>query len=53
MLEVDDIAGERAQVIEAGWPIEEDLTARPWGLRDFRILDPSGYYLRITDQNAG
>jgi uncharacterized protein (DUF2252 family) len=21
---------------------------RPWGLRDFRVLDPAGYYLRIT-----
>ncbi len=21
---------------------EEDLQARPWGLRDFRLLDPSG-----------
>ena len=20
----------------------------PWGLKDFRILDPAGYYLRIT-----
>lgn len=53
VLEVDDIAGQRAQVAEAGWPIKEDLTARPWGLCDFRILDPNGYYLRITDQNAG
>jgi len=23
---------------------------RPWGLRDFRIFDPSGYYLRITER---
>ena len=28
----------------------EDLRARPWGLRDFRVLDPAGYYLRITDR---
>ena len=29
-------------------PLEEDLQDRPWGLRIFRVLDPAGYYLRIT-----
>ena len=28
----------------------EDLRDRLWGLRDFRVLDPAGYYLRITDR---
>ena len=28
----------------------EDLQDRPWGLTDFRILDPAGYYLRITSR---
>jgi lactoylglutathione lyase len=50
VLEVDDIAGERDRVLAAGWPLEEDLQERPWGLTDFRILDPAGYYLRITDR---
>jgi len=48
VLEVDDIAAERDRVVAAGWPLEEDLQDRPWGLTDFRILDPAGYYLRIT-----
>jgi lactoylglutathione lyase len=48
VLEVDDIAAERDRVVAAGWPPAEDLQDRPWGLRDFRILDPAGYYLRIT-----
>jgi lactoylglutathione lyase len=48
VLEVDDIAAERDRVVAAGWPLEEDLRDRPWGLADFRILDPAGYYLRIT-----
>lgn len=48
VLEVDDVAGERERVLGAGWPLEEDLQDRPWGLTDFRILDPAGYYLRIT-----
>jgi lactoylglutathione lyase len=50
VLEVDDIAAERDRVVAAGWPLEEDLQDRPWGLTDFRILDPAGYYLRVTSR---
>jgi predicted enzyme related to lactoylglutathione lyase len=50
VLEVDDVTGERDGVVAAGWPLEEDLRERPWGLTDFRILDPAGYYLRVTDR---
>jgi lactoylglutathione lyase len=50
VLEVDDVAGERDRVAAAGWPLEQDLQNRPWGLADFRILDPAGYYLRITSR---
>ena len=50
VLEVDDVAAERDQITAAGWPMAEDLRDRPWGLRDFRVLDPAGYYLRITDR---
>jgi catechol 2,3-dioxygenase-like lactoylglutathione lyase family enzyme len=50
VLEVDDLTAEHRRVRAAGWPIEDDLTERPWGLRDFRLLDPDGYYLRITDR---
>jgi lactoylglutathione lyase len=50
VLEVDDVAGERDRVAAAGWPLEDDLQDRPWGLTDFRILDPGGYYLRITSR---
>lgn len=53
VLEVDDIAAERERVLAAGWPIEEDLTLRPWGLTDLRVLDPGGHYLRLTDRGAG
>ena len=49
VLEVEDLLAELDHVRSEGWPVEEDLVARPWGLRDFRILDPSGYYLRITE----
>jgi lactoylglutathione lyase len=50
VLEVDDVGAERDRVTVTGWPLVEDLRDRPWGLRDFRILDPAGYYLRITDR---
>ncbi len=49
VFEVDDLAGELERVHRAGWPVAEELRARPWGLQDFRVLDPSGYYLRITE----
>jgi lactoylglutathione lyase len=52
VLEVDDVEAELDRVHGRGWAIEEGLTLRPWGLRDFRILDPSGYYLRITERKA-
>jgi len=50
VLEVDDLAEAHARVLASGWPVDEDITARPWGLNDFRVLDPSGYYWRLTEQ---
>ena len=50
VLEVDDVVAGRDRVTAAGWPLAEDLQDRPWGLKDFQILDPAGYYLRITDR---
>ena len=48
VLEVDDVAAALARVEAAGHPVEEPLRARPWGRTDIRLLDPDGYYLRIT-----
>jgi lactoylglutathione lyase len=50
VLEVDDLASERARVRAASWPVTEEVVTRPWGLRDFRLLDPDGYYWRITSR---
>lgn len=50
VLEVDDVEGELARVEASGWPVEEGLRERPWGLVDFRLLDPAGYYVRITNR---
>jgi lactoylglutathione lyase len=50
VFEVDDVDSVFEHVRVAGWPTEDELVERPWGLRDFRLLDPSGYYLRITER---
>lgn len=48
VLEVDDLAVERGRVAAAGWPVDQEIAIQPWGLSDFRLLDPDGYYWRIT-----
>ena len=53
VIEVDDVEGCHDRVASSGHPILEPLQEQPWGLRDFRISDPDGYYLRITSRQAG
>jgi lactoylglutathione lyase len=51
VLEVADVDAvyEHARTV---WPMStSELGRRPWGLRDFRVTDPDGFYVRIT--NAG
>jgi len=31
--------------------VVEELRLRPWGARDFRIEDPFGFYVRITEKH--
>lgn len=31
--------------------VVEPLTLQPWGLKDFRVADPFGFYLRFTSQH--
>jgi lactoylglutathione lyase len=50
VLEVDDVHAVLASVQASGWPLESDLTEREWGLTDFRLSDPDGYYLRATSR---
>lgn len=55
VLELDDVADVEAaaeRVATQRWPLAAPLTDQPWGLRDFRVLDPDGYYLRITHGDA-
>lgn len=50
VLEVDDLDAYHARVLASEYEISEPLRERPWGLRDFRVVDPDGYYLRITSR---
>jgi len=34
---------------EKGFPISTGIVRRPWGVRDFRVLAPDGYYFRFTE----
>ncbi|CAI6086171.1 VOC family protein [Cohnella sp. JJ-181] len=50
VLEVDDIAEYYKKIEDSQYPIHSTLTKRPWGTTDFRIVDPEGYYIRITSK---
>jgi catechol 2,3-dioxygenase-like lactoylglutathione lyase family enzyme len=51
VIEVDDIhaafARARDAAVTQGGQVEP-LAARPWGQTDFRLIDPDGYYVRVT-----
>ncbi len=52
VLEVADVAAAYAHVQAASWPLAAPLAPRPWGLADFRVVDPAGYYVRVTETPA-
>ena len=51
VIEADDIdaafALARDGAVAHGGQLEP-LAARPWGQTDFRLIDPDGYYIRVT-----
>lgn len=51
VLEVEDIEKLYDEVRSKNYPIERELGKREWGLTDFRIVDPDGYYLRPTSKH--
>jgi lactoylglutathione lyase len=51
VIEVDELEAERNWVVEKGWVLDADIKLQDWGLRDFRITDPDGFYLRITEHS--
>jgi cold shock CspA family protein/uncharacterized glyoxalase superfamily protein PhnB len=52
VLEVSDIDEFHTRMQQEGVPIQEPLREQPWGAKDFRILDPDGYYWRVTSPRA-
>lgn len=47
---IDDIEDYYSEV-KSKSNVVEPLTKQPWGLYDFRIVDPFGYYLRFTSKH--
>ncbi len=51
-LMVEDVRATYDRVAARDWPRSTELTRQPWGAWDFRILDPDGYYLRVSSRDA-
>ncbi|PDS81349.1 VOC family protein [Rhizobium sp. L43] len=51
VLKVPDVEDAYRAAKESGWPVS-DLARQPWGLRDFRLIDPDGYYVRVTSRHT-
>ena len=47
VLEVSDLDDCYRRALEAD-VVQDEMMMRPWGLRDFRVLDPDGFYIRFT-----
>ena len=50
VMEVDDLTAAHQRVLDSGHPVFEPPQQMPWGPWDFRIVDPDGYYLRVTSR---
>jgi catechol 2,3-dioxygenase-like lactoylglutathione lyase family enzyme len=50
VLEVADVDAAYRAAEASAYAVEGAPRDRPWGLRDFRIVDPDGYYLRVTSR---
>lgn len=48
VIRVDDLDAAYATAADFDCVVES-LTMQPWGMRDFRVEDPFGFYLRFTD----
>lgn len=53
VLVAEDLDAAYAGVLASGWPLSTPMTDQPWGMTDFRIVDPDGCYIRVTARPAG
>lgn len=47
---VDELEKVYKRCLENNYPIEVAVEKYPWDLRGFKIVDPDGYFLRITSK---
>jgi uncharacterized glyoxalase superfamily protein PhnB len=47
----DHLDALQAKLIAAGYS-PGPVTLQPWGNRDFRVTDPDGYYVRLSEGRA-
>lgn len=50
VIEVEDVDSAYARARGSSASISSELQMRPWGARDFRVLSPGGYYIRVTSR---
>lgn len=52
LMEVDDVWAEKDRVLSSGWSLDSEMVRQAWGLWDFRIVDPDGYFWRISERGG-
>lgn len=50
VIETDDVDTAHRRALDSGYELASELRQRSWGLRDFRIVSPDGYYVRVTSR---
>lgn len=50
---VEDIAAAHTRAVGSSLAEVSELVTQSWGLTDFRVVDPDGYYIRITSRSPG
>ena len=50
VIETENVDGAYARAFASGSAIASGLAAQPWGLRDFLLLAPDGFYVRVTSR---
>jgi catechol 2,3-dioxygenase-like lactoylglutathione lyase family enzyme len=50
VLEVEDVQAFFEKVKASGYKMSSPLRKQSWGATDFRLVDPDGFYLRITSR---
>jgi catechol 2,3-dioxygenase-like lactoylglutathione lyase family enzyme len=48
VLIAEDLDAVYEQVLASQWPLSTPITDQPWGMTDFRLIDPDGCYIRVT-----